>query len=102
MALHAALAVAALAASALLLVAGVARPLAVVALLASAVEVALAFAVIRLHVGGVPLGLALGLALAIPGLLAWFRATSKAAVSASAIVALAGALQVFAALGARV
>lgn len=101
MTLHVALAVAALAASALLLFAGARRTLAMVALVASGLEVAMALGALRLHVAGIPLGLALGLALAIPGLLAWLKASSKAAVSAAAIVALAGVLQVVAAVQGR-
>jgi hypothetical protein len=102
MALHVALAVAALTASVILFFAGAARALAVIALLASGLEVAMAFGMLRLHVAGLPLGLVLGLALALPGVVAWFRATSKPAVSAAAIVALAGVLQVFASLNGRV
>jgi hypothetical protein len=99
MTLHVALAVAALAASAVLVFSKVAGPFAVVALVASALEVAMAFGVLRLHVTNAPLGLLLGLALAIPGLLAWLRATSKTAVSAAAIVAFAGVLQALSAIG---
>lgn len=99
MTLHVALAVVALAASVVLLFASTARPLAVVALLASALEVAMAFGAVRLRLAGVPLGLVLGLALAIPGALAWLRVSSKATVSAAAVVALAGGLQVFVAAG---
>ena len=40
-------------------------------------------------------------ALAIPGLIAWFRATAKGAVSAAALVAFTGALQVLVYVGAR-
>ncbi|HYU17033.1 MAG TPA: hypothetical protein VEL05_13200 [Candidatus Acidoferrum sp.] len=102
MTLHVALAVSALAASAILVFAAVARPLAVVALLASGLEVAMALGYLRLHVAGIPLGLVLGLALAIPGLLAWLRAASKSAVSAAAIVAFAGVLQVFVSMQGRI
>ncbi len=102
MTLHVALAVAALAASAVLLFAAVARPLAVIGLVASGLEVAMALGALRLHVAGIPLGLVLGLALAVPGLLAWLKATSKAAVSAAAILALAGVLQVAAAVHGRI
>jgi hypothetical protein len=102
MTLHVALAVSALAASAILVVTAVVRPLAAVALVASALEVAMAFGLLRLRLAGVPLGLALGCALALPGLVAWFRATSKPAVSAAVIVTFAGALQVFVALNAHV
>jgi hypothetical protein len=102
MTLHVALAVSALAASAILFLSRVARPLAALALLASGLEVAMAFGLLRLHVAGVPLGLVLGLALAVPGVLAWFRASSKPAVSAAAIVAFAGVLQVFVSLNGRI
>ncbi len=99
MALHVALAVAALAASAALFISSQSRALAVIALVASGLEVAMAFRLLHLSVAGLPLGLVLGLALAIPGLLAWFRASAKGAVSASALIAFVGALQVIAALG---
>jgi hypothetical protein len=101
MTLHVALAVAALAASLVLLFSTVGRPLAVVGLVASGLEVAMALGALRLHVAGVPLGLVLGLALAIPGLLAWLRAASKPAVSAATTVALVGILQVVLAVHAR-
>jgi hypothetical protein len=94
MTLHVALAVSALAGSAILFFAGVARPAAVVALVASAVEVAMALGLVRIHAAGVPLGLVLGLVLALAGLLGWVRATSKLAVSATSVVAFVGVLQV--------
>ncbi len=94
MTLHVALAVAALVASAILVFSSVARPIAAIALVASGVEVAMSLGALRLHVAGVPLGLVLGLALAIPGLLAWLRAASKPAVSAASVLTLAGILQV--------
>ena len=97
MTLHLALAVAALVASAVLFFAHVARPAALIAIVASALEVAMASGVIRVHAAGVPLGLAL----AVTGLLCWLRATSKAAVTAAAVVALVGVLQVFVAVQGR-
>jgi hypothetical protein len=102
MTLHVALAVAALAASAVLVFSAVARPLAALALVASGLEVAMAFGMLRLHVAGLPVALVLGLALAVPGLVAWLRASSKPAISAAAVVALVGVLQVFASLNGRV
>jgi uncharacterized protein YybS (DUF2232 family) len=102
MSLHVALAVSALAASAALFLSKQSRTLAAIALAASALEVAMAFGVLRLNVAGVPLGLVLGLALAIPGVLAWLRASAKTAISAAAVVALTGVLQVFSALGGRI
>lgn len=94
MTLHVALAVAALAASVVLVFSAVGRPLAAIGLVVSGVEVAMALGALRLHVAGLPLGLVLGLALALPGLVAWLRAASKPAVSAAAILTLAGVLQV--------
>jgi hypothetical protein len=102
MTLHVALAVSALLASAALYLSKQSRFLAVVALAASALEVAMAFGALRLALPGVQLGLGLGLALAIPGLVAWLRASAKLAVSAAAVIAFAGALQVFVALNGRV
>jgi hypothetical protein len=102
MTLHVALAVSALAASAILVFLAATRPVVIVALAASAIEVAMAFGVLRLRTEGVPLGLALGLALALPGLVAWFRASSKSAVTAAAILAFTGGLQVFVAASGRI
>jgi hypothetical protein len=102
MTLHVALAVSALAASAVLFFSTVGRVLAVLGLAASGLEVAMALGALRFHVAGIPLGLVLGLALAVPGLLAWLRAASKPAVSAASILALAGVLQVALAVRARI
>jgi hypothetical protein len=38
----------------------------------------------------------------VPGALAWLRASAKAAISAAAIVSLAGVLQVLSAIGGRI
>ncbi len=99
MSFHLALAVAALAASIWLLVSSHARTLAMIAIVASGLEVAMALGLLRLSVAGVPLRIVLGLALAIPGLLAWLRASAKSAVSAAALVAFVGVLQVLSSLG---
>jgi hypothetical protein len=96
MVLHGALAYSALAASILLLVTATGRALPAVAVLASGLEVLRHLGLLRLQVAGLPLDLLLGLALAIPGLVAWFRSTTKAAISAATIVAFVGALQVLA------
>ncbi len=101
MTLHLALAVSALAASVLLLAFSQQRVLAVVALVASALETAIALGYLHVAVARVPLGLVLGLALAVPGLIAWLRATAKGAVSAAALVAFTGVLQVAVYVGAR-
>ncbi|HVI94783.1 MAG TPA: hypothetical protein VM753_12305 [Anaeromyxobacter sp.] len=101
MTLHVALALSALAASVLLLLFSQQRTLAIVALLASGVEVAIQLGLVHLSISRVPLGLVLGLGLAVPGLFAWFRATAKGAVSAAALVAFTGLLQVLAHVGGR-
>jgi len=101
MTLHVALAVSALAASVLLVASSQHRVLPVVALVAAAVETAVAFGYLRIAVSGLPLGLLLGLALALPGLVGWLRATAKSAISAAALVAFMGVLQVAVYVGAR-
>jgi hypothetical protein len=101
MSLHVALAVAALVASTALLLSRHSRVLAAVAFVASALEVAMAFGLLHIGLAGVPLGLVLGVALAVPGVLAWLRASAKTAVSAAAVVALAGVLQIFSAMSGR-
>lgn len=95
MSLHTLLAFVALAGSALLFATG-GRVLATVALVASGLEVLMALGVLHLRVVQLPLGLVLGLALALPGLIAWFRATAKPAISAATVVALVGTVQVVA------
>jgi hypothetical protein len=92
------LALAALAASVLLLVQSRARLLPLVALGASGVQVLLGFGVLRLDLRGVPLGLVLSSALAVAGVLLYLRAGGKPATAASTAVALVGAVQVLAAL----
>jgi hypothetical protein len=94
MTLHVVLAVGALVAAVLLLVFSASRTLAGIAVVSAALEVAMAFGLIRVHVAGVPLGLVFGLGLAVPGALAWLRAAAKPAASASAIVAFVGIVQV--------
>jgi uncharacterized protein YybS (DUF2232 family) len=101
MTLHVALAVSALLAAVALFLSAQSRTLATIALVAGALEVAMAFGVLRLSVAGVPLGLVLGLGLAVPGILAWLRVSAKTAVSAAAIVAFTGVLQVLSAIGGR-
>ncbi len=98
---HAALAVSALVASAALFLTQSSRVLAVVALVASGVEVAMALGVVHLAIAHLPLRIVLALALAVPGLIAWFRAGAKTAASAAAIVAFVGGLQVVSELAPR-
>jgi hypothetical protein len=92
--LHSALAYSALAASLVLLAASQSRGLAAVAVLASALEVLIQLQVLRLSVAHLPLGLILGVLLAVPALVAWFRSTTKAAISAGAIAAFVGIVQI--------
>jgi hypothetical protein len=101
MTLHVALAISALAASVLLVASSQQRVLPVIALVAAAVETAVAFGYLHISVSGLPLGLILGLALALPGLVGWLRATAKGAISAAALVAFTGILQVAVYVGAR-
>ncbi len=99
MSLHVALAVSALVASIVLFLAHSSRALAAVALVASGVEVAMALGLLHLSVAHLPLGIVLGLALAVPGVLAWLRSSAKTATSAAVVVAFVGAIQVASALG---
>ena len=93
MTLHVALATGALLAALVLALTAPSKALAFVAVVASAVELAMATGVLQLHVASVSLGLILPVLVAVPGVLAWLRAGTKPAVSASAIVAFVGALQ---------
>jgi hypothetical protein len=102
MSLHTALALSAFAFSVVLLLASASRALPAIALVASGLEALMALGYVRVGVAGVPLGLALGLALAIPGLLAWFRASGKTAIASASIVAFIGLLQVLLFLGQNV
>src|SRR5512147_2319374 len=99
--LIAALALSALVASAALFLTGPSRVLATIALVASALAVAIDLRMMHVAIGHVPLRLVIGLALAIPGVLAWLRASAKTATTAAAILAFVGGLQVVAVLGFR-
>jgi hypothetical protein len=100
--LHTALALSAFGFSVVLLLASASRALPAIALVASGLEALMALGYVRVGVAGVPLGLALGLGLAIPGLLAWFRSSGKAAIASASIVAFIGVLQVLLFLGQNV
>jgi hypothetical protein len=102
MTVHTVLAIAALVGSILLLLGPANRPLAVIALIASALGVAMRLGLIRVAVAGIPLPLVLGLGLAVPGVMIWLRVSGRNAVSAATVVALVGILQVVLALGLRV
>jgi hypothetical protein len=94
MTLHIALAAGVLAAAVLLVVFSPSRLVAGIAVLAAGFELAMALGLLRFHVASIPLGLVFPLGIAVPGVLAWLRATTKPAVSLSAIVAFVGVLQV--------
>jgi hypothetical protein len=99
MTLHTALAVAALVASIMLLLAHASRALTLVALVASALEVLMAFGLLELRVSrSLQLQLLLGALIAVPAVLIWLRVSSKSSVSAATVLALVGALQVWLAL----
>ena len=65
-----------------------------IALLAAAVEVALAFGVISISVRGISLTLVLGAALVGAGMFAWADARTKPLIAASTVVIFIGAIQV--------
>jgi hypothetical protein len=100
-ALHHVLSYAGLAAAVVLFVAGPSRVLAVIAVLAAALEVAIRLDVLHVSIPHVPLGMVLGFCLAVPGLIAWFRSTAKAGVTAAAIATFVGLAQLAAYLPAR-
>lgn len=102
MSLAALLAYSGLAAALVLLAAAqTSRAVALVAVIAGLVEVARALGLMHLDIKHLPLGLILGAALSIPSLIAWFRSTTKAAVTAGAIATFVGAAQVVSILLAR-
>ncbi|HVO18342.1 MAG TPA: hypothetical protein VMU15_03750 [Anaeromyxobacter sp.] len=94
MLLHSALSYCGLIAAAVLLLAGQSRGIALIAVLAAALQVLLLHGTLQLHVAHIPLALAL--ALAVPSLVAWFRASSKTAITAGALAAFVGLVQLLA------
>jgi hypothetical protein len=102
MMLHTALAFSTVFAAAYLLVASPSRLLPGLVLLAGAVELALALGWLRLSVHGPTLSLALGLAIALPALVLWWKAGGKGPLSAAAVLAFIGLLQTGLAVLARV
>ena len=89
-----ALALAALVASAFLLLGSSARIPAVFATLAAGLEVLMAYGVVHLSVSNFPIGLVLGVVLLVAGVLAYLRVSAKGAVSAATIAVLVGMVQV--------
>jgi hypothetical protein len=86
----------ALLASVVLLGRGGSKVFSIVATVASGVEVLMAFHVVRLSVPH--LGLLLGAALALAGVVLYSKVNAKVAVACATVVALAGVLQVVAAI----
>lgn len=91
--LPALLAYSGLLASVVLLAASQSRTVPLVAVVASALQVLRALGIIHLGSRHVPLGLVLAAALAIPSLIGWFRATTKASITAGAVATFVGAAQ---------
>jgi hypothetical protein len=68
--------------------------MAVLALLASAIEILLALGAIYVTVRGIPLTLVLGGVLVVAGALCWRYSTSKLSVSAATVVMVAGGARI--------
>ncbi len=92
--IHSVLAYSGLAAALVLRAASQSRGLAIVSVLAAGLEVLIQLGLLRLHVVGISLGLVLGVALAVPALLVWFKATGKAALTSSSLATFIGLVQV--------
>jgi hypothetical protein len=88
------LCIGALAASVLLLLSASARVPAIVAVIASGLEVLIAFGLVRIGVAGLPLGLVLGAALLISAVVIYLRVAAKASVSAATVAGVVGLIQV--------
>jgi hypothetical protein len=89
-----ALSVAALAASAVLLLTPQARIPAIVAAVAAGLDLLVVSGVVRVQAGGFPVTLVLGAVLLVAGVIAYLRVTAKGAVSAATVAALVGLAQV--------
>jgi len=91
-----ALAYSGLVAALVLLTASQSRGLAIVSVLAAGLEVLTQLGLLHLQITHLHLGLVLGIALAVPALVVWFKATTKAAITAAALAAFVGLVQVVA------
>ena len=99
--LHAALAISAALAAAYLVLASPGKGWPALAFLAAAVEVAMAEAWLRLGLHASTVSLVLGLCLAVPALVLWWRAAGKGPLSAASVLAFIGLLQTVLAVLAR-
>ena len=88
----------ALASAVVLMLGSVSRVLAGLVLLGSALEILMALHLVSLGVAGVPVLAVLGGLIGVPGLILFFRVSSKNAIAASTAATLVGALQVLHAL----
>ncbi len=79
------------------------RPLVfpLIALVAAGLEALMALHVLRLGLGGVPIDVVLGAAIAVAGAVVWARTASKTVASASTVLVVIGALQVLGGLHVR-
>jgi hypothetical protein len=93
MTLHNLLDLAALTAAILLFLLGTGRGLAVLAIVASGLQVAADFGVFRVNIARIDLGLVFAAVLLVAGVVAWVRSTAKAAVTAATVVAFVGLVQ---------
>ncbi len=87
-------ALAALIASAVLLLGSAARIPAIFATAASGLEVLMAYGLVHLSVSRFPISLVLGVILLVAGVLAYLRVSAKGAISAATIAVLVGVVQV--------
>lgn len=94
-----ALVLAALVAAALAVAFSSQRLVPVIAFAAAGIEAVLRFGLVRIDARGLPLALVLAGTLAITGAIVWSRANGKSTVTAAAIVALVGIVQLAALLG---
>lgn len=92
------MALAALAASLVLVTQATARLFPIVALVASGLEVLLAFRVVSFSVSGINVLLVLAAALLVGGGVSWVQTESKTPVSAATVVVVIGAIQLAGAL----
>jgi len=91
--------IAALVSSVLLLIAGRQRIPEIVALLTSAVWLAITIGVFKWPINSIKPGLAIGGVLLVSGVVVYLKTSNKREVTASTVIALLGGILLFAALG---
>jgi hypothetical protein len=79
-----------------------ARLFPVIAFVTSGLELLMAFGVVHVNAGGLPLALVFGAVLAVAGIAVYLKASAKHLVSAATVLTLIGLLQVASALHFRV